>query len=103
MQLPVIFRKLKNGQVVALFPTLPAPAGGDDAIKAYTQAGRETQVDTSIMYVSKEATAEEYKELLIEVVKAYPMKSVVIQHRITEKLNEQRRENRAVVATFQAA
>lgn len=103
MELPVIFRKFKNGQVIALLPTLPAPAGGERLIQAYTSLKKHTQVGTSIMYVTKEANAEERQELLIEVVKAFPNDHVTIRKRMTEGLHDKRRDIRASEETIQAA
>lgn len=104
MELPVIFRKFKNGQLIALFPTLPALVGGEQAIKAYTPLKKHTQVETSIMYVTKEAIPEEYTDFLIEVAQeAYPHDKLVIRRRMTEGLHGKRRDIRVAEETIQAA
>lgn len=102
MDLPVIFRKLGNGEIIALFPTVPGKLR-DTSIRAYTSVAKITEIDTSIMRVSVAATAQEREALLIEVVKAFPHDQIVIRKRITEDLDVQRARARSVEQITAAA
>lgn len=102
MYLPVVFRKLGNGDIIALLPTLPGN-NLDSSLVAYMSGGKKLEVDASIMKVSTEATHAEREQLLIEVVKAHPMNSVTVRKRITEDLNIERVRTRDTMQIIAAA
>lgn len=102
MDLPVIFRKLGNGEIIALFPGIPGKLR-DTSVLAYTAVAKRTEVDKSIMRVSTEATPQEREALLIEVVKAFPHDQLIIRKRITEDLDVQRSKARSVEQITAAA
>ena len=60
----VVFRKYKDGQIIALFPDII----NRNYIMSYTHIGQHSNADRSIVYDTKPATEEEYKELYAELV-----------------------------------
>ena len=60
----VVFRKFKDGQIVALFPDIK----DGHYIMSYMHIGQHSNTDRSIVYDTKPATEEEYKELYDELV-----------------------------------
>lgn len=100
--LPVLFRKLQNGEVIALFPTLPGKASPRSMV-AYTRFAKRTEAEASIMYVTSEADATEREELAMEVSRAFSNDQLVIRKRITEDLHELRTRARGTEATILAA
>jgi len=78
-QLPVIFRKYPVesplGDIVALFPTMPAETVGNDIVfvKCYEFDGKFIQQGTAypqgLIRITKPATPEEYKKLMTELHK----------------------------------
>ena len=64
---PVIFRKFKDGEIIALFPTLP----GDWLMctcLSYLHVGQHGPADLGIIRDTSPAAPEEYKDLLAELV-----------------------------------
>lgn len=102
MELPVIFRKLKNGEIIALLPTLPGN-NLESSMVAYMQGGKQLEVDASIMRVSTDATHSEREQLLIEVARAFPVSSIAPCKRITEDLNVERTRRRDTQQIIAAA
>lgn len=60
----VVFRKFKDGQIIALFPDIK----DGHYIMSYMHIGQHSNTDRSIVYDTKPATEEEYKELYDELV-----------------------------------
>jgi hypothetical protein len=66
-QLPVIFRKWRGGQIIALFPTVPANLDGFTC-QSYQHVGQHGAADPyGLIRETKSATPKEYKELLGEL------------------------------------
>ena len=65
--IPVIFRKFSDGEVIALFPTLP---GTNDpaTCQSYLHVGQHGAADVGITGCTKLATESEYAALLLELV-----------------------------------
>jgi len=63
---PVIFRKYKDGEVVAIFPTIPGTQSYD--CMCYHHIGQHGVTDQTIINVTKPCTPDEYKDLLEELV-----------------------------------
>lgn len=61
---PVVFRKYKNGDVIALFPTMHE---GNYMINSYMHVGQHGCADYNLVYSTKPATEGEYRELLEEL------------------------------------
>jgi len=68
MTTPVIFRKFKEGDVIALFPTIPSDYLGRYC-GSYMPIGQHSGADyDGLVMVTKLATPAEYAELLKELV-----------------------------------
>lgn len=86
-KVPVIFRKFNDGEIIALFPSLPCDLR-ESGCRSFTSKGRDSYIDTSIVRVTKEATADEFIPLLVDLVKAgYDPE---VKQRVTAQLNEER-------------
>lgn len=62
----VIFRKFKDGDIIAIFPELN---GTNDlfTMSSYMHVGQHGSCDDSLMYKTKPATADEYQPLYNEL------------------------------------
>lgn len=61
----VIFRKFKDGQVIALFPELPSDNRGN--ITSYMHIGQHGLASRLVVHDTKPAKPEEYAELYAEL------------------------------------
>lgn len=69
MTTPVIFRKFKDGDIIALFPCEPADLSGLYC-QSYMHVGQHSGASYfGVCQVTKLATPAEYAELLAELVK----------------------------------
>lgn len=69
MCIPLIMRKFEDGEVIAIFPTLPAGLQNlDTACKAFSLNQGQCHVDTSIMRSTTEPEPAEYVPLLMKMV-----------------------------------
>ena len=64
---PVIFRKFKDGEVIALFPTLPGTRQSFTC-QSYLHIGQHGPADLGIIQDTTRPTYDEYKDLLVELV-----------------------------------
>lgn len=62
----VIFRKFRNGEVIALFPQEPATLDGWLCV-SYMHQGQHSAASPRIVDNTKAATEEEYRKLLYEL------------------------------------
>lgn len=62
----VIFRKFRNGEVIALFPQEPATLDGWLCV-SYMHVGQHSAASPWIVDNTKAATEEEYRKLLYEL------------------------------------
>lgn len=66
MEKKVVFRKFKDGEIIALFPYIIANSCGD--CDSYMHVGQHSAADYSaVINTTKLATEEEYKDLLNEL------------------------------------
>jgi len=85
----VVFRKWPNGDVLALFPEVPANTRGNDC-QSYAHVGQHSAADPAIVYSTQPASPEEYAELKKELESiGY---NLTVRHRITAKMHAARRE-----------
>lgn len=66
MMTKVIFRKFKNGEVIALFPQEPATIGGWECM-SYMHVGQHGSADPNIVHGTKPAMPYEYADLYNEL------------------------------------
>lgn len=64
-KIKVVFRKFKDGEIIALFPSEDWSHG---MITSYQHIGQYGGADPLIVYDTKPATPEEYAPLLVELV-----------------------------------
>jgi hypothetical protein len=67
MTTPVIFRKLRDGDVVALLPTLPGTEN-IDTCNSYMHIGQHSPASLAIIEDTKPAKPKEYRDLLTELI-----------------------------------
>ena len=60
----VVFRKFKNGQIVALFPEIRERGG---MVESYMHIGQHAAADPLIVHDTKPATPDEYRALAAEL------------------------------------
>ena len=82
-ELKVVFRKFKNGEVIALFPTLKYDDMGN--IWSYVHFGQHGAASPSIVGKTKPATKAEYNDLLIELRGIYTENKLVIRKKLNIK------------------
>lgn len=63
----VVFRKLKDGQVIALFPQETASRDGYECM-SYMHVGQHGSADPMIVHDTKPATPREYAPLVAELL-----------------------------------
>jgi hypothetical protein len=64
--LPVVFRKFKEGDIIALFPTMHE---GNYMVNSYQHVGQHGGADyAGLIQTTKSATEDEYRDLLAELV-----------------------------------
>ena len=64
----VIFRKTKEGEIIAFFPELKANHGN---ILSYMHIGQHSEASVRFYWTTKKAFEDEYKDLLNELVGIY--------------------------------
>ena len=63
----VVFRRFKEGEIIALFPYMPWTPHGNPGT-SYMHTGQHAAADyAGVIAVTRPATAEEYRELLAEL------------------------------------
>jgi hypothetical protein len=67
MTTPVIFRKFKEGDIIAMFPTFPGDMN-PNTCSSYQHLGQHGAATIDLIYGTKPATEQEYKDLLEELV-----------------------------------
>lgn len=66
---PVVFRKFKDGEIIALFPTIPATLKASDC-QSYMHIGQHGAADAlAVLQQTTLAKPAEYKDLLTELHK----------------------------------
>lgn len=102
VEIPVIFRKRQDGEIIALLPTY---VGSDkNSCRAFTKDHGEVSIDTSVMRMTVEPDPSEYQELLAFIAHRgyYPLK---ICKRIKEHMNiaRYRSQEHIPISRMQAA
>lgn len=94
-QIPVVFRKWKDGDVIALFPSLNHESGDCNYgyIMSYMQIGQHSEACPTLVYETKLATEEEYAPLLTEL-KRIGYKGLVVKKKLNYHANLQRKRER---------
>lgn len=64
---PVIFRKFPEGDIIAMFPTIPGTMN-PNTCNSYQHLGQNGSATIDLIYGTKPATEQEYKDLLQELV-----------------------------------
>ena len=93
MYLPVIFRVWKeNGDVIAIFPTLPGD-GGYDSMMMYERMGQHGSGNyRGVVERTTPASKAEYASLFAELKRIYePESCLVVKKRLTREDTELRR------------
>lgn len=67
-EIKVVFRKFKDGEIIALFPRMFC---FDGKIISYMHTGQHVAADPRIVKETKPATPEEYASLLVELAAIY--------------------------------
>ena len=87
-----IFRKFKDGSIIALFPHDFYNQFDVDSINSYMHVGQHSEADYShIMATTKPATEKEYKDLLLELENiGYEIEPIDKRHlkRALKEINE---------------
>ena len=82
----VLFRKFKEGDVIALFPN--DTNNRNRTIMSYMHIGQHGEVDyDSLINVTKSATEEEYKSLLNELINQVSYKDIQVVKKYRPKLD----------------
>jgi len=82
MTTPVIFRKFKEGDVIALFPTIPHSWKYD--FTCYQHIGQHSGCEGIITELTKLCKPEEYRDLLEELI-SIGYDDLVVRKKITYK------------------
>lgn len=90
---PVIFRKEKDGDITAVFPALPASY--DAPMTCYAHIGQHSACSHGWYVTTKPASEAEYADLLAELRRIYeesedPVK-LTVRKRITAKMRDELR------------
>ena len=84
-QLKVIFKKDKEGNIIAFLPDIEVNFGN---IMSYAHDGQHSETDIEYYWSLKKAEQEEYKSLLNELKMIYNDYDILIRQRLqTGKLN----------------
>lgn len=88
---PVVFRKLDDGQILALLPTMPVTdTKRPTACLGYTAASGFETIDTSLVRVTKEARPNEYQLTFAEIMKQFPYEEFTVNKRVTDAMLRER-------------
>jgi len=82
MTTPVIFRKFKEGDVIALFPTIPYTNKYD--FTCYQHIGQHSGCEDIVVDLTKLCQPEEYQDLLEELI-SIGYDDLVVRKKITYK------------------
>lgn len=93
---PVIFRRDKDGDVIALLPTLPGELY-NTSCKAYSPRFGWFNTDTAIMKRTEEATPEEYTPILAQLVHNEGIYPIKIAKRIKGWMDDIRVKDRSIL------
>ena len=87
-QTPTIFRKYRDGEIIALFPTIPADLDGN--CSSYVHVGQHGAADPGhVIARTRPATSDEYADLLAELTDiGYIVRPI---RRVTRLMDEERR------------
>lgn len=88
MATKVVFRKFKEGDIIAMFPRVPADINGYKC-ESYMHVGQHGAADPSIISITTLAKPAEYESLLKEL-KSIGYKGIEIGKKITTEDNEYR-------------
>jgi hypothetical protein len=86
----VVFRKFKDGDVIAIFPQVPGDSSPYTCL-SYMHVGQHNACDPQVVWDTNLATEEEYASLKSELERHYGYRLIVGQ-RITQKDQEIRRK-----------
>ena len=75
----VIFRKDRNGNIIAFFPEVTVNYGN---IMSYMHIGQHSEADYSFYLETKKTRVEEYSELLGELKRIYDDCELVVKQKI---------------------
>ena len=64
---PVIFRKFPEGDIIAMFPTIPGDMN-PNTCSSYMSNGGHGAATIDLIYATKPVTEQEYKDLLQELI-----------------------------------
>lgn len=81
-KIKVIFRKCRNGDVIAFFPESTVRHGN---IMSYQHIGQHGEATYDFYLETKKATEEEYRELLNELADIYNDCQLVVKQRLCYK------------------
>lgn len=80
----VIFRKFRHGEIIAIFPQLPATNNIYQDCQSYMHIGQHSAADLQLAITTKPATPEEYAPLLKEL-QSIGYDDLRIAQRVTHK------------------
>jgi len=83
-KLKVIYRKFPEGDVIALFPEVPGDSWA--TCNSYQHIGQHGSASLGVIYDTKLATPEEYKDLHEEITQIYFEYEIVIYRRYTRRM-----------------
>jgi hypothetical protein len=86
MTIPVIFRKWKDGEVIALFPTLPSDSDPWINCLSYLHVGQHGSANLDLINRTLPASQEEYQNLLDELL-SIGYNDVKIYKRVQDWMN----------------
>lgn len=89
MATKVIFRKFRDGDVIALFPEIPADILGHNC-QSYMHVGQHGAADPHLSGRTAPATPEEYADLMNELTRI-GYDGLVVVRRMTRAMDERRR------------
>lgn len=78
----VIFRKIKDGQVIAFFPEFHVQRGN---IMSYMHIGQHGEASLDFYYSTKKANAQEYETLLNELKVVYDDCILTVRQKLSYK------------------
>lgn len=100
--LPVVFRKFgKNGDVIALFPTVPATPNPYEMM-SYMHVGQHGAASDDLASVTVAATPADYKDLLRELTNVVGYTNLVVYKRVTQQMHEERKVTLRAMREVQA-
>lgn len=98
---PVIFRKFNDGEVIALFPSVPAGQNQNECM-SYVHNGQHGAASLAIIFDTKPARPAEYKPLFNELVNMVGYDDLKIYRRYQQWMGEDRASEIALVKRINA-